>query len=124
MNFPDEWEGTKILHGRKRKVSKYRGVYRSTNNNKSPWGARIRIVHWKLQHLGLFATEEQAARAYDAEGAGLGREVNFPDEWADAYIGEEKNCEKKGEEENEEEMEEDRGGGAGSGVGRGEAGGQ
>ena len=34
----------------------------------------------KRKHLGNYATEEEAARAYDAEGARLGQELNFPDE--------------------------------------------
>ena len=35
-------------------------------------------IDGKRQYLGYHATEEEAARAYDSEGARLGRELNFP----------------------------------------------
>ena len=59
--------------------SKYRGVSLNTGNKSNPWQAQISI-DGKLKYLGSYATEEEAARAYDAEGARDGRELNFPDE--------------------------------------------
>ena len=41
------------------------------------WRAQIDI-DGKKTHLGTYATEEEAARAHDAEGARLGRKLNFP----------------------------------------------
>ena len=40
-------------------------------------------IDGKNKYFGYHATEEEAARAYDAEGARLGRELNFPEEWKD-----------------------------------------
>ena len=40
-------------------------------------------IDGKNQRLGTYATEVEAARAYDAEGARLGQELNFPEEWKD-----------------------------------------
>ena len=59
--------------------SNYRGVYRNQRSESKPWQVQIRI-DGKDKYLGTYATEEEAARAYDAEGARLGRELNFPDE--------------------------------------------
>lgn len=47
----------------KPKASKYKGV-RSVKSKTNPWGAHI-TVDGKRQSLGSFATEEEAARAYD-----------------------------------------------------------
>ena len=55
----------------------------SKNNKgegKKPWRAQI-SKNKKKKYIGCFATEEEAARAYDEEAALLGRKVNFPDEW-------------------------------------------
>ena len=59
--------------------SKYRGVSLKKGSKLKPWVASIYIDR-KLKYLGSYATEEEAARAYDAEGARLGRKLNFPDE--------------------------------------------
>ncbi len=60
--------------------SKYRGVGLDKVTKTKPWQAHIGI-DGKKKYLGNYATEEEAARAYDAEGARLGRELNFPEEW-------------------------------------------
>ena len=60
--------------------SQYRGVYRNKSNKSNPWEAWIMIDGKKKSILGTYATEEEAARAYDAEGVRVGRELNFPDE--------------------------------------------
>ena len=69
--------------------SKYRGVSSNKGSESNPWQARIRI-DGKQKHLGSYATEEEAARAHDAEGARLGQELNFPEEWEDVEDIEEK----------------------------------
>ena len=58
--------------------SKYRGVSLNKGRKSKPWRAEIRI-DGKKTHLGSHATEEEAARAHDAEGARVGRELNFPE---------------------------------------------
>ena len=60
--------------------SKYRGVSLNKGQKSKSWQVRIKI-DGKLKHLGYHATEEEAARAYDAEAARLGQELNFPEEW-------------------------------------------
>ena len=48
--------------------SKYRGVSLNKDRKSKPWLARISI-DGKSKYLGTYATEEEAARAHDAEGA-------------------------------------------------------
>jgi len=48
----------------------------------TPWRARICIKSKRIP-LGCFASEEEAARAFDARARPLGRPLNFPDEAAD-----------------------------------------
>ena len=69
--------------------SKYRGVSLTKGSKSKPWVAQIRI-NGKYKYLGSYATEEEAARAHDAEGARLGQELNFPEEWKDVEDIEEK----------------------------------
>ena len=77
-------ERSRLHRKDKRKVSssKYRGVSLHKRNKSKQWHAQIRI-DGKKKYLGYHATEEEAARAYDAEGARLGQELNFPEEWED-----------------------------------------
>ena len=59
--------------------SQLKGVKPSTRGRK--WEARIR-VHGHLQHLGMFSTPEDAARAYDAaarESFGPFARCNYPE---------------------------------------------
>ena len=90
LNFPEEWEDVEdfeekyeaLSYKGKRKASsssKYRGVYRNHRRQSKPWVANIKI-DGKMQYLGSYATEEEAARAYDAEGVRVGRKLNFPEE--------------------------------------------
>ena len=65
------------------KTSKYRGVSKKKGCNRSkPWQAQIR-KDARSCSLGCYATQEEAARAYDIEAAKLGRELNLPQEWED-----------------------------------------
>ena len=66
------------------------------DNRSKPWVAKI-AIDGKTQYLGTYATEEEAARAFDAKAAKHGRKLNFPDEWEDVEDIEEE------EEEEEEE---------------------
>ena len=67
---------------RKASSSNYRGVSRAKGKKSKPWKALI-TIDGKCKYFGSYATEEEAARVYDAEGARLGRELNFPEEWED-----------------------------------------
>ena len=92
LNFPEEWKNVEDIEEKyealsykkgKREASssssKYQGVSRNKSNKSNPWKAEIRI-DGKYKYLGSYATEEEAARAYDAEGVRVGRKLNFPEE--------------------------------------------
>jgi hypothetical protein len=55
--------------------SKFTGV--SWNRTTKNWKATI-AIDGKVQHLGYFNNEDDAARAFDERAAPLGRRVNFP----------------------------------------------
>lgn len=49
--------------GRKRRVSKYKGVYPAVSR-KNPWRAQI-CIDQTFRHLGMFTNQEDAAHAYN-----------------------------------------------------------
>jgi hypothetical protein len=80
---------------RQRSSSRYTGV--SWNKAQSVWRVRVTDLLTKRQkHVGYFASEEDAARAYDCaamQAQGSGAKRNFPDEdisEAPATVGEQK----------------------------------
>lgn len=77
----------KICDGRKlhpfkqmhHKKSKYKGVFKKNGRNR--WYARIHL-NGKMTHVGTFASEEDAAKGYDAavkEHFGPGAYLNYPE---------------------------------------------
>eukprot|EP00306_Pavlova_sp_CCMP459_P009751 CAMPEP_0185189530 /NCGR_PEP_ID=MMETSP1140-20130426/6090_1 /TAXON_ID=298111 /ORGANISM="Pavlova sp., Strain CCMP459" /LENGTH=576 /DNA_ID=CAMNT_0027756097 /DNA_START=75 /DNA_END=1804 /DNA_ORIENTATION=- len=60
-------------------ASRFAGVHHSRSNPARPWRASC-MSKRKYHHLGIYATEEEAALAYDAFiiEHNLGRELNFP----------------------------------------------
>ena len=78
MNFPST--SANNICNRKKKASKYRGVRRNTGgSNMRPWKASIWMGK-RHQSLGVYATEEEAARVYDIAAAKLGKDLNFSEE--------------------------------------------
>jgi hypothetical protein len=87
VNFPDEGSEDKISAAEAKASSKitrgvasrFAGVHHSRSNAARPWRASC-MSKRKYHHLGIYATEEEAALAYDAFVIehNLGRELNFP----------------------------------------------
>lgn len=72
-------ENARNRAGRQNTISQYKGV--AWHKHKRKWIASIKD-HGKSQHLGYFASEEEAGRAYDARARELFGEfalLNFPD---------------------------------------------
>lgn len=70
-----KWSGTS---------SQYKGVYFSKNKKTRQWKAYIRY-EYVLKHLGYFATEIEAAKAYDKaaiETFGEFARLNFPQDYS------------------------------------------
>ena len=78
-DIEEKYEALSYKGKRRDPSSKYRGVWLNKRSKAKPWIAAISI-DGKRKYLGSYATEEEAARAHDAEGARLGYELNFPEE--------------------------------------------
>lgn len=71
-------EGAKGPKKRKYGI-KFKGVYACKGSGSNGWQAQIR-VGGTMNHLGVFRSPEEAARAYDEQARLLGRHLNFPNE--------------------------------------------
>jgi len=87
INFPESAEKVqpspqaKVPSRNTRKTaSKYIGVHQSASNPLRPWRASC-MSKRRHYHLGVYATEKEAALAYDnfVREHGLEREINFPE---------------------------------------------
>lgn len=53
------------LHYRPNKTSRHKGVSKDRRPLRKSWCAKLQLPSGKTLHIGRFATEEEAARAYD-----------------------------------------------------------
>ena len=75
VNFPGPGQRQAVKRGACDIVSRYSGVHMNARANM--WRALI-SVQGAVQRLGLFVSQAEAARAYDAVAGPLGMPVNFP----------------------------------------------